>query len=188
VYALASGTLGPVAPGQKASATSNPPALYRKDPTDLDASQSTVLLGAPAIPKTKIILNLKRGTSGVRTIESPLGVLQRQSGIAVRLTNVRVVGSKVYGFRVFLNLPNATLQTPISHDRYVTSRAFSHSPRRSQKIQSVGSFVISIKPALAKAVNAIKGGVQEIPLTITLLPLGDPQARIGFESSELLMK
>lgn len=146
---------------------------------------NVILLGAPAAPMAKIVLSLRQGIPGAPVIESLPNTLLQSSKVAVRLHNVIVDGAAT-GFRVFLNLPDATPQTPFTHEGYVTSAAFFPLSNAQADGQVVGSFVISLKPALAKL--AARGGAIEAELlTITVVPIGDGRAKIGFESSALIV-
>ncbi len=149
--------------------------------------ENVILLGTPAGPMARIVLSLSRGISGVPVIESLQDIILRGSDITVRLNNMRIADGAATGFRVFLNLPDATPRTPVTHDRYVTSGAFFPLPAGKADSQVVGSFVISLKAALAK-LAASPGPIDPMPLTMTVVPIGDQRAKIGFESSVLVVK
>ena len=141
---------------------------------DQSMAGNLVPLGEAAEPQPTLTLALGEA-AGNESVGGP-GTLD------VRLADVTVEGSSVTGFRVFVNAPDAGAATPIDDPTYVTSFSFFPAPEEGS---AAGSFVVDIGPALTKL--AAQGEDRlEAPLTVTLVPIGAEDARIGLGSSELM--
>ncbi|MCB1387278.1 MAG: hypothetical protein KDJ80_15175 [Nitratireductor sp.] len=135
-----------------------------------------VMLGEAAKPQPTLTLDLAASKSGT------VGNALRAGGTDVRLVDVTVEGASVTGFRIFVNKPDASEATPIEEASYAGSVAFFPLPVAGQPS---GTFVIDIDPALERMVSKEMVSIDD-PLTVTLVPIGAEDARIGLGSSELV--
>jgi hypothetical protein len=140
-----------------------------------------------AEPAATVVLNLGCGLPGTATAESLPSTADASAAYSVRLNDMRIADGSATGFRVFLNLPDATQQTPLTDDHYVTSAAFFPIPSGTTDGPPLGSFVISLERTLEK-LRLDGETIDPAKLTLTVVPIGEPQAKIGFESSELVLK
>ena len=129
-------------------------------------------------PRPTLTVNLADTGGDFETV----GAALRRTAIGIRLEDVRVEGTSVTGFRVFVNAPDARFETPIDDPAYVTSFSFFPAPAPGSP---AGTFVVDLGPALNRLAAREGMGVDD-PVTITLVPVGTEDAQIGLGSLEIV--
>ena len=104
--------------------------------------------------------------------------------INLRLCEMVVEGTSVTGFRVFVNNKNAHIGSSIDDPSYLTSFSFFPMPTQDGK---VGTFVVGLESTL-HTILACDEVTRCKQLTLTIVPIGTDDSRIGFGSSEVLGK
>ena len=142
------------------------------------AADDPIPLGEAAEPRPTLTLNLADTETGIETVRTAL----RRTALDIRLVDVTVEGASVTGFRVFFNATDARAETPVDDPAYVASFSFFPAPSVGSP---AGTFVIDLEPALTRL--AVREDVRLDDLvTLTLVPIGTEDARIGLGSSEIV--
>lgn len=138
----------------------------------MQLSFDSVSIGQSVEPRSTVTLELGSNESSVFS----------QTDLDVSLTGVMVEGLSVTGFRVFIDAPNADASTPLDDPAYVTSFSFFPTPTEGVP---VGTYVIDLEQALAR-LHERENMSDSDTLTITLVPIGTDDARIGIASSQIV--
>ena len=111
--------------------------------------------------------------------------LTTQGSLLVRLLNLSVIGTNVTGFRVFINKPDASMETSIDDQHYLTSYSFFPV---SSSTNGKGTFVIDLPISLLGGMPKNPSTEVSSQINITLVPIGERGSKIGLEDSSLVRR